>query len=142
MSSKFRHPVRVYIENTDATGLVFHGQYLNFMERARTEYLRIQGYGKNTIHDYNGIVVVHSLDIAYKSPAFLDDELDVGVVISRLTPASFTCKQDIYRGEELLIEANVKLACLNKETRRPVKIPYPIYRSLEAEMANLIVGEK
>ncbi|CAA0081467.1 Acyl-CoA thioesterase YbgC [BD1-7 clade bacterium] len=121
--AEFFWRVRAYIEDTDAGGIVYHGNYLNYMERARTESLRALGFDKTYVTGAEILLVVHSLAIDYKQPAVLDDELLVEAHVMGLKRTSITFRQNILRGTELLTEATVKIACINKNTMRPVAMP-------------------
>ncbi len=122
--SVFRLPIRVYYEDTDAGGVVYHSTYLNFMERARTEWMFARGINLN---DYAEIeqkmFVVKSIQVDYKKPAHLCDDLVVETTVTKLTATRVYFQQLIYRNEELLVSGLVELVCLNTETRRPVPLP-------------------
>lgn len=122
--SIFRFPVRVYYEDTDAGGVVYHSIYLNFMERARTEWMFDRGINLN---DYavaeQKMFVVKSLQVDYKKPAHLCDDLVVETSIQKLTATRVYFQQNIYRDDEILVSGLVELVCLNTETRRPVPLP-------------------
>lgn len=120
----FTWPVRVYYEDTDAGGVVYHSNYLNFMERARTEWLRALGFEQPEVKAELGvIIVVHSLSIEFKSPACFNDMLEVHCKITKIGRGSMEMEQKITRGHALLIKAEVKLAFVNAETFKPVAIP-------------------
>lgn len=131
---EFFWQARTYIEDTDAGGIVYHGNYLNFMERARTESLRDLGFDKSFIFDAECIFVVHSLQIDYKRPAKLDELLTIEAHIMQLRRSSIIFRQNILRGDELLSQAQVKIACIDKEKQKPCAIPVPIYRALQADL--------
>ena len=123
-SQQFSWPIRVYYEDTDAGGVVYHSQYLNFLERARTEWLRHLGFEQTDLRDnLNVIIVVHSLQIAFKKPAKFNDLLTVKSQLTALGNSSWQCTQHICRGDELLIEAQVKAAFINSLTFKPTRIP-------------------
>ena len=127
--SEFCLPIRVYIEDTDAGGIVYHANYLKFMERARTEFMRDLGYFKPALFD--GLqLVVHEIQVKYVQPAILDDDLNITATLKRMRKASFNMKQSIYRRDELLVDAEVKVACLNALTKRPAAIPVAMYEKL------------
>ena len=114
----------MYYEDTDAGGVVYHSQYLNFLERARTEWLRHLGFEQTDLRDnLNVIIVVHSLKIAFKKPAKFNDLLHVKSQLTALGNSSWQCAQHIYRNDELLIEAQVKAAFINSITFKPTRIP-------------------
>jgi len=129
----FHWPVRVYYEDTDAGEVVYHSQYLNFMERARTEWLRHLGFEQAQLKASLGVVfVVHSLQIQFKKSAKLDDLLTVSNQLITLGRSSFTCQQTIWREQQVLIEAQVKIACVDAITFKPTGIPAPIKLSMES----------
>ena len=121
--SQFEIPVRVYIEDTDAGGIVFYVNYLKFMERARTEYMRQLGYDKPALLDVDKLLVVHSANTQYRRPARLDDLLTTSVVISKLARSYVVFDQKVLRGSELLCEAEIKVACVTQLDLRPVALP-------------------
>ncbi|SDK51943.1 acyl-CoA thioester hydrolase [Methylophilus rhizosphaerae] len=129
----FALPVRVYYENTDAGGVVYHSQYLNFMERARTEWLRGLGFAQAALrHDEHVLFVVHSMQIQFKKPARLDDDLNVVSQLIEMGRGSFTCQQQIMRDNVILLEAQVKVACVNADSFKPTGIPARIKIALES----------
>lgn len=123
----FNWPVRVYYEDTDAGGVVYHSNYLNFMERARTEWLRALGFEQPQVKaDLGVIIVVHSMQVEFKSPAYFNDMLDIHCKLTKLGRGSIEMEQKIMREHHLLIKAQVKLAFVNAETFRPLGIPADI----------------
>ena len=128
--TEFCWPMRVYIEDTDAGGIVYYANYLKFMERARTELMRTLGYGKPALFD--GLqLVVHELNIKYHSPALLDDELKVSAEFTKIGRVTFLMSQTVHRGESLLVEGEVKVACLDALTKKPAAMPAPMYQKLK-----------
>ncbi|HYM42262.1 MAG TPA: tol-pal system-associated acyl-CoA thioesterase [Steroidobacteraceae bacterium] len=127
--SGFAWPARVYWEDTDGGGIVYYANYLRFLERARTEWLRSQGLSQQRLLGEAGILfTVVSLEIEYRAPARLDDELEVTCEPEPQGPASLRFAQRIYRraaaaGRELLAEASVRVACLDARTMRPRRLP-------------------
>lgn len=131
--SLFEFPIRVYYEDTDAGGVVYHSQYLNFMERARTEWLRHLGFEQTFLREsLNILFVVHSMQIQFKKPAKFNDMLQVSSQLVNLRLGSFECQQKISREEETLIEAQVKIACVDALTFKPTGIPTQIKLSMES----------
>jgi acyl-CoA thioester hydrolase len=128
---RFSWPVRVYYEDTDAGGVVYHSNYLNFMERARTEWLRALGYEQTTVKDELGvIIVVHSLSINFKKPARFNYMLEVHCELTNIGRGSIEMAQTIsYNGVEL-IQAHIKAAFVDAETFRPVAIPNAIRQDM------------
>jgi acyl-CoA thioester hydrolase len=128
----FSWPVRVYYEDTDAGGVVYHSQYLNFFERARTEWLRHAGFEHQTLREQFGLVfVVHSLQVQFKKPAKLDDMLRISSQIAKLGRGSFEFFQQISVNQHVLVEAQVKLACVDAVTFKPIAIPAQIRMKME-----------
>jgi len=120
----FNWPVQVYWEDTDAGGVVYHSQYLNFMERARTEFLRSLGLVQTTLRDDLGILfVVRDIQIRFKKPAKFDDELNVNTQLLKVGRSLLEFEQNIYRGDEHLIAAKVDVVCIGADSFRPVSIP-------------------
>lgn len=128
---KFHWPVRIYYEDTDSGGVVYHSQYLNFMERARTEWLRALGFEQDLLrNEHKLLFAVHSMQITYRRPARFNDALLIESQLVKASGASMQFEQKLYRGEELLCEASVRIACLDAESFRPKSIP----KSLLTEM--------
>jgi len=124
---EFSIPVRVYIEDTDAGGIVFYANYLKFMERARTESLRHAGVNLDHLHrQHRRLFVVRSVMINYHIPARYDDQLTVSANIMTFRPASIEMEQPIHRGDELLTSSTVRLACVDADTLAPIAIPATI----------------
>lgn len=137
--SMFSWPTRVYWEDTDAGGVVYHAQYLAFLERARTEWLRAHGKGQETLRvDHDLVFAVRAMRIEFLQPARLDDALLVSVTLRQCRRASLVLVQSIRRDGALLLEAEVRVAALNASDFRPRAIPSPLYDELKArELANL-----
>ncbi len=129
--SQFKTPIRVYIEDTDAGGIVYYVNYLKFMERARTEFMRGLGYDKPAVLVEGKLLVVHSTNIQYRSPARLDDLLTATAAIRRLARSYVVFHQQIFRGDELLCEAEIKVACVIQSTMRPAPMPVQMREDLE-----------
>jgi acyl-CoA thioester hydrolase len=120
----FDWPVQVYWEDTDAGGVVYHSQYLNFMERARTEFLRSLGLVQTTLRDDLSILfVVRDIQIRFKKPAKFDDALNVNTQLLKVGRSLLEFEQNIYRGDEHLIAAKVDVVCIGADSFRPVSIP-------------------
>ena len=130
----FTFPVRVYIEDTDAGGIVYYVNYLKFMERSRTEFLRTLGYDKPAILDDGLLLVVHAAEIEYQRPARLDDELQVSTAVAKLARTYIEFKQQVRRGQgadqELLCLGNIRVACVNSVTMRPHAFPGHMHKQL------------
>lgn len=131
LAESFAWPARVYWEDTDAGGVVYHARYLHFFERARTEWLRAGGLGQQQLRDEFGIVfVVHRMELAFNAPARLDDLLSVGVVSEQRRSASFVVSQELRRepAPQPLVHARVRIACVDAATFRPRPIPDHLFR--------------
>jgi tol-pal system-associated acyl-CoA thioesterase len=128
----FEFPFRVYIEDTDAGGIVYYVNYLKFMERARTEYLRSLGYGKQAIFNGDLMFVVQSVSAEYLKPAELDDELVATASPVKIGSANMVMEQLIYRGDELLCRGEVKIVCVDKNTVKPKRIPKDMLSAVKA----------
>jgi len=123
----FAFPVRIYYEDTDAGGVVYHANYLRFMERARTEWLRINGYELNRLErEYGFLFAVRSANIDYIKPARLNDLLNIQVSIARTGKASMDIDHEVYRDEELLCRARIKLAGIAVDSFRPKALPFTL----------------
>jgi len=131
MSAEFSHKLRVYIEDTDAGGIVYYVNYLKFMERARTEFMRSLGYGKNSIFNYNLMLVVRDVAVTYMLPARLDDELEATASIAQLRGASIVFHQRVRRGDELLARGEVTIACVDRAEMKPRRLPPEMVASLQ-----------
>ncbi len=125
-----RHPetytlqVRVYYQDTDAGGVVYHANFVNFMERARTEWLRTFGYtGLGMMREFGMLFVVRSLKVDYFKPAVLDDLLEVSAKIKDVGRSRVSLHQEVRRSDELLAEGEVHLVCVTQDAFKPVAIP-------------------
>jgi len=120
----FEWPIRVYYEDTDSGGVVYHSNYLNFMERARTEWLRSLGFEQDAlITEHQCIFAVHSMQLNFRRPARFNDSLLVRSHLLKAVGARMEFEQKIYRDDELLCEAAVKIACLDANRFRPKSLP-------------------
>ena len=129
---QFDWPVQVYYEDTDAGGVVYHSQYLNFMERARTEFLRNIGFVQTVLKDEMGILfVVRDIQIRFRKPAKFDDALKVQTKLLNTGRSLLEFEQNIYRGDEHLIAAKVEVVCIGAESFKPVSIPQSMMSKLE-----------
>lgn len=133
--SQFETPIRVYIEDTDAGGIVFYVNYLKFMERARTEYMRELGYDKPALLDEDKLLVVHSVNTQYRNPARLDDLLTATVVIRKLARSYLVFEQKVLRGTELLCTAEIKVACVIQRNLKPIALPVGIRTDIQSNCA-------
>ncbi|MFN2382402.1 MAG: tol-pal system-associated acyl-CoA thioesterase [Guyparkeria sp.] len=128
----FRWPVRVYYEDTDAGGVVYHARYLNFCERARTEWLRSRGWEQDALRDEHRVVfVVARASLEYRRPARFNDALNVTCEVARLRAAGidFTQRVEQATNSTVLCGVSVRVACVDAQTFRPKPIPDLILES-------------
>jgi acyl-CoA thioester hydrolase len=134
--NSFSWPVRVYYEDTDAAGVVYYANYLKFMERARTEWLRALGFEQTDLaQEHNVVFVVRSLSVEYLQPGYFNDQLEVDVELIVSRGSLIEIAQTVRRGADTLATARVKLACVNTRSFRPVRIPHPIVEKLAMSRA-------
>lgn len=136
MQPTFTITVRVYYEDTDAGGVVYYANYLKFMERARTDWLRQLGIEHEVLKREHGtIFVVRSTTVEFLKPARLDDLLEIDVAIVESGGASMTFAQTIRAAGTVLCEAKTLVACLNAETLAPRRLPAPLATRLKEVIA-------
>lgn len=128
----FELTARVYFEDTDAGGIVYYVNYLKFMERARTELVRSLGFDQVALQRENTIFVVHSVSARYHAPAQLDDELVVTADVLELKRASIRFAQQVRRGDKLLCEGEVLVACVSADRYKPRMIPLALSTAFQA----------
>ena len=134
VSQQSSWPVRVYYEDTDSGGVVYHSNYLNFMERARTEWLRSLKINQQTLKDeLNLLFVVHQIDIKFIKPAIFNDLIEVETTLKQITPVRVKLEQHIKRQTDLLISASVEVVGVNARTLKPVRIPQQIKSLMECK---------
>jgi len=131
MMEQFSWPVRVYYEDTDAGGVVYYANYLRFMERARTEWLRELGYEQDVLREYGTLFAVKHADIDYHRPARFNQRLDVLSAITNMGRVSITFRQRVMHELNCLTEASVKVVCLNEATFKPRAIPETMREGLQ-----------
>ena len=131
-TTEFSHQLRVYIEDTDAGGIVYYVNYLRFMERARTEFMRSLGYGKDYIFSSDLMFVVRDVAVTYILSARLDDELDVTASVVQVRGASLIFRQSVRRRGELLAQGEVTVACVDRSSVKPRRLPTEIAAQLRA----------
>ncbi len=127
---EFSLPLRVYIEDTDAGGIVYYVNYLKFMERARTEYMRSLGFGKEFIFNTDLMFVVRDVALTYLAPARLDDELTATASVVKSGAAYIDLAQTVKRGDEELVRGEVKIVCVDKNKLTPRKMPAEVLAQL------------
>jgi acyl-CoA thioester hydrolase len=132
----FTWPVRVYWEDTDAGGIVYYANYMKFMERARTEWLRALGIDQARLKEEHGrLFVVVDVEAHYRKPARYGDELHVTCRVHETSRASLTLDQEVYRdavGGELLLDGRVRAAYLDAQTYRPRPLPPELWTQINA----------
>lgn len=129
----FTWPVRVYYEDTDAGGVVYHANYLKFMERARTEWLRALGFEQDALRGAYGIVfAVRRLAVDMRRPARFNDALAVTCRVRALRRASVEFEQAVLRGDEVLVTGEVAIACVDVARQAPAAIPREVHEAMTA----------
>ncbi len=132
MKKPFGIPVRVYYQDTDAGGVVFHAQYLAFMERARTELLNAARIDLAKLAAEERILfLVYDLNARYHQPARLNDLLNVTAEVAKMGRASLVFHQRVERGPQLLVEANVTVALVDRDRMRPARMPKELEQALK-----------
>lgn len=129
----FQWRVRVYYEDTDSGGVVYYANYLRFMERARTEWMRAQGFEQDRLREEQGLLfAVRSAQVDFLAPAHFNDQLDVSAEVIGRGHASLTLRQDVTRAgaAQVLCSARVKIACLDAQAFKPRPIPDFILKEL------------
>jgi acyl-CoA thioester hydrolase len=123
---------RVYWEHTDAGGVVYHSRYLNFMERARSDWLLALGFPQTELRERTScLFVVTSARLDFHQPARLEDELAVDVAVERLRAASMFVVQRVHRDDgELLVTGHIGIACLEAERFRPTRMPRDLHAAV------------
>ncbi|WP_439102336.1 tol-pal system-associated acyl-CoA thioesterase [Congregibacter sp.] len=129
---EFSLPLRVYIEDTDAGGIVYYVNYLKYIERARTEFMRSLDMDRAAIFNNELMFVVSDVSVSYHRPAKLDDELEATAALASVGGASLKLRQCVRRGADLIAEAAVSLACVSPETLAPRRIPKEMLATLRA----------
>ena len=120
----FTWPVRVYVEDTDFGGVVFYANYLKYMERARTELLRSLGITQQSmVSERSVIFVVTGVEVEYRLPARMDEELTVTAQVEKMGRASIKFIQEVRRGDDVLVSGRIGIACVGVDSMRPQPIP-------------------
>lgn len=129
--------VRVYYEDTDFTGIVYHANYLRFMERGRTNYLRLIGADHRALFEQTEkeapsfAFVVRSMKLDYLKPAYMDDLLEVRTLSQEVSGASIILHQKVVRGSDVMVEAEVRVAFVSEG--KPRRIPEPLRKAMGAD---------
>jgi tol-pal system-associated acyl-CoA thioesterase len=125
-------PVRVYYQDTDAGGVVFHAQYLAFMERARSELLNAAGIDLARFAErHRAIFMVHAIVVKYHQSARLNELLSVSAEVVKMGRASLVFRQRVERSSELLVEADVTLALVDRDRMKPARMPAELEQALK-----------
>ena len=123
--------MRVYYQDTDAGGVVFHATYLDFLERARMEWMRSRGFdARELVGRFRLVFIVRQLEIAYMKPALLDDLVTVSATVEKMGRAQLTFAQEVRRNAEILVRAAVNVACVGAHDLKPAPFPEEIRMSL------------
>jgi len=131
--SMFSLTTRIYWEDTDAGGVVYHAQYVAFLERARSEWMRHQGYGQVALREQFGLVfAVRAMQVDFLKPARLDDALQVTASLSECRRASAVFDQRVLRDDVVLLTARVRVAALDAAGFKPCAIPEALHTQLSA----------
>ena len=136
--------VRVYYEDTDFSGIVYHASYLRFMERGRTNYLRLIGADHRALFEQAAAeapgfaFVVRHMDIAFRKPAFMDDVLTILTAPEEVKGASITLHQKVIRGDDLLVEAHVQVAFVSGGRAKPIPKPLRIAMKADQESGGVV----
>ena len=131
--------MRIYIEDTDPGGIVYYVNYLKFMERARTEFMRSMGFDRSATFNSASMFVVRDLAIRYLSPAFLDDEIRVTVAVTNVKGASIGMRQNIFRGENELVDASLSLVWVDRENLMPCRLNKEMRLALRSEIFDTLL---
>jgi len=130
MTKEFKHEIKIYYEDTDVGGVVYYSNYLNFLERARTEMIETVGLSnKKLLEENKTLIIVKSCNIEYESPAKLEDKITVYSSIESFSKASFVVIQNIMKDDTLIVKAKLKLVTVNQEGK-PIKIPSVLEKKL------------
>ena len=134
MTAEFSLPIRVYIEDTDAGGIVYYVNYLKYLERARTELMRTFGLQRAAVADAGWNFVVSDVSLSYKEPARLDDQLHATAVISAVGGATINFHQKVRRAGAVLVSGDIQIACVDRGTGRPTRLDAALRRQVEATL--------
>lgn len=127
----FSWPVRVYYEDTDSGGVVYYANYLKFLERARTEWLRSRGFEQTELlRSHSVIFVVRAISLEYIKPAMFNDVLEVTVDLEEARRSQVVLIQSVRRGDAVLVQARVRLACVDSTSFKPARIPLAVIEKI------------
>ena len=126
------HPLRVYYEDTDAAGIVYYANYFRFLERGRTEFLRTMGHDQHALMQEGIAFAVRSVSAEFLKPAKLDDLLTIETAVAKLGRAQVSFAQRILRDNELLLDAKIRVACIDPARGRPMPMPRVLHQQFSA----------
>lgn len=130
--NEFLWPIRIYYEDTDAGGVVYHTNYIKFMERARTEWLRSLGFEQDELRDNHGVIfAVRSVQVDYFLPAKFNDELMISSEVIKFGKASISIEQQVQKKDSVLCKGIIKVATLDNKIFRPKAMPDTLYEQLQ-----------
>lgn len=129
--AEFSLPVKVYIEDTDAGGIVYHANYLKYMERSRTEFITHLGYPNPATLEDGLLLVVHSMKIDFLQAATLGEQLDVSTQVVKVARSYVDLQQIVRRADIALCRADVKVACVSKPAMKPAAMPDGLRKVLQ-----------
>lgn len=131
-SPRFLWPVRIYYEDTDAAGIVYYANYLRFLERARTEWLRALGFEQDCLRRDQGVLfAVSRVELHYRLPARFNERLEVGVTLRRVGRVSLDLDQVVTRNPgEVICHGQVKIACIDADSLKPRTLPLPLLEKI------------
>lgn len=125
-----KYPIRVYYEDTDMGGIVYHANYLKYIERARSDWVKSLGIDQNNMREVDGLIfAVRRVEAEYLAPAQYDDELEVETRTQSVTGARLVMDQMVRRGADLLFSAQITIVCIN-QAGQPARLPANIRRML------------
>jgi tol-pal system-associated acyl-CoA thioesterase len=136
VSAEFSLPIRVYIEDTDAGGIVYYVNYLKYLERCRTEFMRALGMDRAAVPDEGWMFVVSSLALTYRQPARLDDQLEATAEVVAVKGATIRFAQSVKREGSCMVEGDVTIACVDRASGKPRRLSPELKQQLEARMQN------
>lgn len=131
-NTEFSLPLRVYIEDTDAGGIVYYINYLKYMERARTEFMRSLGFAKTAIFADDLMFVVHTSNVQYLDSARLDDEVVVTAKPVKMGKTNICFHQQVRRGTSVLCRADIRIACVDQKNRKPRAMPVSMQQTIQS----------
>ena len=135
MTAEFSLPIRVYIEDTDAGGIVYYVNYLKYLERARTELMRTFGLERAAVSDAGWNFVVSDVSLSYHQPARLDDQPHATAVILGVGGATVRFRQTVRRDNAVLVSGEIQIACVDRGTGRPTRLDADLRKQIEATLA-------